>query len=334
MLSLYLIDSKLKRSIATLLVVMVSICIAAQNDTIFFIKNGQVIFQQSIKAADVDSITFYRPKQVTQPIELSFVDIPAGTFTMGSPETEPDRNTDETQHQVTLSAFKMSKFEITNAQFAAFLNAKGIGSDGIFKDGEYPTNILIYASDKIDDGNYNWGLIFTDEKWIPVSGYENHPVMYVSWFGATEFATYSGGKLPTEAQWEYACRAGTTTPFNTGNCLTNEQANYNWKFPYVNCSNSDALTTNKTQAVGSYPANIWGLHDMHGNIMEWCSDWYRTEYSTTPVTNPTGPATGYNRVVRGSNFGGFAYHCRSAHRNYISPGSCSPGIGFRIVLIP
>jgi formylglycine-generating enzyme required for sulfatase activity len=122
----------------------------------------------------------------------------------------------------------MSKYEITNTQYAAFLNARGIGSNGLYAAGAYPTQALIYAS----SGSYDLGLHYSGSQWTPVAGYETSPVINVTWYGATEFATYAGGTLPTEAQWEYACRAGTTTPFSTGNYLTNLQANYNWANPY------------------------------------------------------------------------------------------------------
>ncbi|MBU1371032.1 MAG: formylglycine-generating enzyme family protein [Bacteroidetes bacterium] len=258
---------------------------------------------------------------------IAMVNIPGGTFTMGSPTSEVDRYFDETQHQVTLSAFKMSKYVITNAQYAAFLNAKSIGSDGKYAAGAYPSQILIYAS----SGYYDWGLHYTGGQWVPVVGYENHPIIKVTWYGATEFATYSGGTLPTEAQWEYACRAGTTTPFNTGECLSNEQANYNWAFPYSTCSNTNTTFLRTTQAVGSYDPNAYGLYDMHGNVWEWCSDWYGT-YPTIAQTNPTGALTGSFRVFRGGCWSNYALYCRSAYRDSYYPDGSYFRLGFRLVL--
>ena len=257
------------------------------------------------------------------------VNIPAGTFTMGSPTSEVSRDNDETQHEVTLSAFRMSKYEITNAQYAAFLNAKGIGSDGKYAAGAYPTQALIYAS----SGSYDWGLHYTNNQWIPVAGYENHPVINVTWYGATEYATYVDGSLPTEAQWEYACRAGSTTPFNTGSCLTNLQANYRWDNPYSTCTNSVTTYPGKTQPVGSYSPNAYGLYDMHGNVWEWCSDWYGT-YPTDAQTNPTGPATGSYRVYRGGSWLYDAQFCRSAVRSNSTAYDYEYYIGFRVVFVP
>ena len=265
----------------------------------------------------------------TGSISLQMATIPAGTFTMGSPTTEVNRSTDETQYQVTLSAFRMSKYDITNAQYAAFLNAKGIGSNGIYASGAYPTQTLIYAS----SGRYDWGLHYTNNQWMPVAGYENHPVIYVTWYGATEFATYVGGTLPTEAQWEYACRAGSTTPFNTGTCLTDAQANYNWASPYSTCTNTSTTSPRTTTAVGSYPANAFGLYDMHGNVYQWCADWYGT-YPTTAQTNPTGPTSGSYRVIRGGSWYYDARYCRSAYRDDSYPDNYTYDLGFRVVLVP
>jgi len=257
--------------------------------------------------------------------------IPAGTFTMGSPTTEVNRNSDETQHQVTLTAFRMSKYEITNAQYAAFLNAKSIGSNGIWPAAPaYSTQILIYAS----SGSFDWGLHYTNSQWIPVVGYENAPVIQVTWYGAAEYATFIGGALPTEAQWEYACRAGTTTPFNTGNFLTNLQANYDWSVPYNGGANTVTTSPAKTQTAGTYAANAYGLSDMHGNVWEWCYDWYST-YPATAQNNPTGPATGLYRVVRGGCWANAARYCRSASREGVfTPSNSLFSIGFRVTLLP
>jgi uncharacterized protein (TIGR02145 family) len=264
------------------------------------------------------------------PTNITFVNIPAGSFTMGSPITEVNRYEDETQHQVTLSAFRMSKYEITNAEYAIFLNAKSIGENGLYPAGTYPNDTLIYSS---KGGKYDWGLHYTNGKWIPVAGYESYPANLVTWYGATEFATFVGGRLPTEAEWEYACRANTATPFNTGACLSNTQANYDWAFPYGTCTNTNTNAPSTNQKVGMYPANAYGLHDMHGNVWEWCSDWYGN-YSITPQNNPTGPLTGTLRVRRGGSGNRDAKGCRSAIRIGNYPNVPGAGLGFRIVVAP
>jgi formylglycine-generating enzyme len=261
--------------------------------------------------------------------DIPAVQIPSGTFIMGSPTSEINRVNNEIQHQVTLSAFRMSKYEITNEQYAAFLNAESIGGNALWAAGAYPDKQLIYVS--VSGGDF--GLHYINSQWIPVAGYENYPVIYVTWYGATEFATYVGGRLPTEAEWEYACRAATTTPFNTGNCLTDLQAHYYWGHPYNTCTNTSTKYNQTTQKVGTYPANAFGLYDMHGNVHEWCSDWAGA-YSATAQTNPTGPAIGTERIVRGGNWSAFAQDCRSAFRRSFVPLQAAQTFGFRIVLVP
>jgi formylglycine-generating enzyme required for sulfatase activity len=240
------------------------------------------------------------------------VNIPAGTFVMG--------------RQVTLSTFNIGKYEITNDQFASFLNAKGIGSDCKYTVDGYGTQVLLFST----SSPYDWGLHYTDGQWVPATGFKDYPVIHVTWFGAIMYARYMGGRLPTEAEWEYACRAGTNTPFNTGNCLTNEEANYNWSYPYGTCTNTNTNKPGKTQAVGTYPANAWGLFDMHGNVSEWCSDWYGV-YPTIAETNPTGSSSGTKRVCRGGDYFGSAIFCSSTNRFYADPYNASSGLGFRLV---
>ena len=254
---------------------------------------------------------------------ITTVAVPAGTFMMGSPATEPNRGSDEVLHQVTLSAFQMSKYEITCAQYAAFLNAKGVGSNAIWSTGPYPTQALIAA-------NATYGLTFTNNQWTPATGKANAPMTYVNWFGAASYAQYAGGRLPTESEWEYAARGGTTTAFSTGACLSNTQANYNWAYPQTGCTNTSSAYPNTTQTVGTYPANAFGLHDMHGNVWEWCADWYGT-YPTAVSTNPTGPSTGSGRVLRGGGWYRDARHCRSAGRSGYAPTYTYDFSGFRVV---
>lgn len=224
---------------------------------------------------------------------IEWVDIPAGTFTMGSPKSEIEREKNETQHQVTLNAFKMSKYEITFEQYDRFCEATG--------------------RKKPDD--QGWGR-------------DNRPVIKVSWEDAKTFAEWMGCRLPTEAEWEYACRAGTTTPFYTGNNLTTEQANYNGNYPYY--KNAKGNYYERTMKVGRFDPNPWGLCDMYGNVWEWCSDWLG-EYPSEPQTNPKGPSTGTVRVLRGGSWYGYAAYCRSAFRDSRDPTAQYDDFGFRIV---
>jgi formylglycine-generating enzyme required for sulfatase activity len=244
------------------------------------------------------------------------VEIPGGTFTMGSPLTEVDRRDDETEHVVTLRSFTMSKYEVTNTEFASFLNETNVNRYGYFPEGSS-------VADQLVNLNTSTGVWYSNNEWVPVTGYENHPVVDVTWYGATEFAAWVGGRLPTEAEWEYACRGNTDTPFNTGVCLTSAQGNYAWEHPYNSCSTSSSPSPDKTVAVGSYPANEFGLHDMHGNVWEWCSDDF-------------GGNVGL-RVLRGGSWYNDASICRSACRHathsgfWSGAGSVYGTTGFRVV---
>ena len=206
--------------------------------------------------------------------------------------------------------FYMGKYEVTNAQFAEFLNSRNIGSDGKYITADYDSQVLIYT--------YSWGVIYSDNKWAPQSGYENYPVVYVTWYGANEYAKWIGGALPTEAQWEYACRAGSTTAYSFGDD-SDSLGDYAW---YTINSSS------KTHPVGQKKPNAWGLYDMHGNVREWCADWYGS-YSTTAVTDPTGPTSGSYRVLRGGSWSNGADYCRSAYRNSGNPDGYR-NFGFRV----
>jgi len=133
--------------------------------------------------------------------------------------------------------------------------------------------------------------------------------------------------LPTEVEWEYACRAGTTTPFNTGSNLTTSQANYDGNYPYNN--NAKGTYREKTTPVGCFPANAWSLCDMHGNVWEWCWDWYG-DYASGAQTDPRGVSSGFNRVLRGGSWGNYGQYLRSACRDGFTPSSSLSHGGFRL----
>lgn len=232
--------------------------------------------------------------KVTEKPSIEWVSIPAGHFLLGSPTKEHDRIEDERQVKVTLNGFKMSKYEVTYDQYDLFCEATG--------------------REKPDDNGWGRG---------------NRPVINVDWHDATAFADWMGARLPTEAEWEYACRAGTTTPFNTGENLTTNQANYNGKKPYGDFPAGDYKR--KTLPVGSFEPNTWGLYDMHGNVWEWCSDWYGP-YPAKEQTNPQGSAEGTSRVFRGGGWYSAGMMCRSARRYNLNPDFSYNFIGFRLVM--
>jgi formylglycine-generating enzyme required for sulfatase activity len=266
--------------------------------------------------------------------------IPKGTFLMGSPATEPNRYSDETQHSVTLTKnYYMSKYPITNAQYAAFLNDAGIDGTGKKADVQ-GGETLIQAS----SGGYDWGLHYADNQWAPAATYENHPVIYVSWYGAKAYAEWSGGDLPTEAQWERAARGGVENmPFGIGDGkrLTSAMANFYGTSPYDldrggQYEDASGTYVGGTTAVGTYSgyANAYGLYNMNGNVFEWCLDqWDGNSYAGSPVTDPVG-TTGSHRALRGGSWYDYARNCRSAFRSASHPVSRSAGAGFRVVFCP
>ena len=216
-------------------------------------------------------------------LNLEMVLIPAGTFMMGSPESEDRPWDNETQHKVTLTKpFYLGKFTITQEQWKLVV-------------GNNPSQ--------------------TKGAKLPVTG--------VSWDDCQDFikklnANSSGGyRLPTESEWEYACRAGTTTVYSFGDNITPKDANY-----------FDS-NTGKTLAVGSYKPNAFGLYDMHGNVHEWCEGWYE-KYPVEPVTDPKGPATGEKKVLRGGSFGTLDAKVRSSFRFIFSPSGQFFDFGFRL----
>ncbi len=226
---------------------------------------------------------------------IVFVSIPGGTFTMGNPASEVNRGADETQHEVTLSAFKMSKYQVTFEQYDAFCEAT--------------------SRAKPDDEGCGRGT---------------RPIIYVSWDDATDFADWMGCQLPTEAEWEYACRAGSTSPFSIGNNLTTAQGNYDEDYPYYN--NTKDEYRKKNMPVDSFAANAYGLYDIDTNVWEWCSDWYG-DYLTWTQTNPRGAAWGASSNLLCGSWFSRLLNCRSAKRyhTYISKFTRNNNIGFRLV---
>ncbi len=242
------------------------------------------------------SATATGQSRITNSLDMEFVFIRPGTFMMGSPSNEPKRDKDEHQHRVTLTrGYYLQTTELTQGQWKRVMGSNPSG----FK---------------------NCG--------------DDCPVEKVSWTSAQTFIQKLNQKegtdkyrLPTEAEWEYAARAGTKTPFSFGDCLSTDQANYDGNYPMPGCSKG--RYRNKPVAVGSFPANAWGLYDMHGNVWEWCQDRHG-DYPTGSVTDPNGPSSGEDRVSRGGSWGNYARYCRSAVRYGGSPDGRIYYLGFRL----
>jgi phosphate transport system substrate-binding protein len=232
--------------------------------------------------------------------------LPPGRFTMGSPPTEPGRNNDERRVDVKLSrGVYMGATEVTQEQWAAVM-----GADYVPPEGLHPSE--------------TGGRRFIGDT-LPA---------YVSWFEAAEFCRRLSEqdrkyyRLPTEAEWEYACRAGTTTAFNTGDELPLSKANID-----AEAAPDGTAPVRHPMPVASFSPNAWGLYDMHGNVMEWCLDW-KAEYRLGPLTDPIGPTTGTARVLRGGSWDHPARVARCANRWSNPPQVRTDYIGFRVVLEP
>jgi len=242
-----------------------------------------------------------------------FVRIKGGAFLMGSPETEPERQDNEgPQRKVKVRSFYMGIYPVTQNEYLEIM------------------------------GTYTG--FFGNEELFPIEG--------VNWFEAVEYCNRrsefegltpayiingeniswnrkaNGYRLPTEAEWEYVCRAGTTTPFSTGFNITTDQANYKGDAPYND--NEEGEFRNVLTIVGTFDANPWGLYDMHGNVWEWCWDRYG-EYISGAVKNPVGAARGIDRICRGGSWNNNGQGLRSANRGNLNPAARADSIGFRVV---
>ena len=251
-----------------------------------------------------------------------FVRISGGTFQMGSPETEPWRVADETAHTVTVSDFYISQFEVTQKEYQAVMgtNPSSFAGDDLPVEGVSWMDAIQYCNARS-----------VQEGLTPAYMVEGHAI---SWDRSA-----NGYRLPTEAEWEYACRAGTDSPFNTQTSISADEANYWGHYPYLiednyftqsNLETKPGVYRQTTVSVGSFQPNAWGLYDMHGNVGEWVWDWYGG-YDTQAQTDPTGPANGTRRVYRGGGWNDFAKNIRSAYRATLPPDSASFNLGLRLV---
>ena len=252
----------------------------------------------------------------------NFVLISGGSFEMGSPASEAWRSDDETQHSVTVSNFYMSIHELTQKEYQEIT-------------GENPSS---FHGDGLPVENISWldAIHYCNAR----SEKENLTSVYTIDGGQVTWNRSADGyRLPTEAEWEYACRAGTVTPFNTENSISAKEANYYGHYPYEiednyfsqgNLSTKPGEYRQTTVAVDSFLPNKWGLYNMHGNVGEWVWDYYGA-YNTEAQTNPAGAETGTLRVYRGGGWNDFAKNMRSAYRATLAEDKGSFNIGIRLV---
>jgi len=291
-----------------------------------------------------------------------FVLVPAGSFTMGSPDDEPGRSVGEVPHQVTLThPFWMQTTEVTNEQYRQL--AQWALDEGL---AEVAGDTIVAIFDLVGAGNFFYILTAAgseldydaagDSLVLFDVGFginPDHPIKYLSWWGAAAYCNWlslregrtpaydqttwqldpyavTGYRLPTEAEWEYAARAGSGTAFAGSQiqgiaCESDSLQHQGWY-----CFNADDWA----RPVGSLLPNAFGLYDMHGNVWEFCNDWFNeAPYPASPDSNPTGPATGRFHIARGGTWGGPASFCRSAQRGANWPGLISAHEGMRPVLL-
>lgn len=248
--------------------------------------------------------------ELTNSIGMRFVLIPPGSFLMGSPETEEGRFHDlERQRLVTITGpFYLGVFPVTREQWEAV----------------------------------GFTIPPTDFDGIEASELPALPVENVTWEETQEFCQRLAQRqderhlrrqyrLPTETEWEYACRAGTTTPFWFGTSASSWQANFDGNAPYGKASVGPYR--NQPTPSGTFPPSAFGLFDMHGNVWEWCQDWFTQDPSTTGTNrDPRGPETGEERVVRGGSLHSDGWECRAATRGRMLPGLLDDDVGFRVVM--
>jgi formylglycine-generating enzyme required for sulfatase activity len=254
-------------------------------------KTGKIVNQENHQAK-------YFKEDLGNNITLEMVQIPGGSFMMGSLESEKGRTQDESpQHQVNVPGFSMGKFVVTQEQYQQIM-------------GKNPS-------------------YFTQKG-------AKRPVEEVSWDDAVEFCrmlsenTGREYRLPSEAEWEYACRAGTTTPFHFGETITTELANY--KGTSIYASEPKGKHLQRTTDLGSFPPNAFGLYDMHGNVWEWCQDDWHNNYSNAPKDGSGWTSqSGNTKALRGGSWGNIPVYCRSAYRTYNALAYHYFNIGFRVV---
>jgi uncharacterized protein (TIGR02996 family) len=275
---------------------------------------------------------------ITSSLGMHFALIPAGTFWMGSPRNDPDRVYNEPAHPVQITRpFFLGRHTVTVGQFHRFVQEADYRTDAEKDGGGWGWNDADHEFKQ--DRQYTW----KNPGWPQTN---DHPVVIVTWNDAVRFCEWLSqreGKqyrLPTEAEWEHACRAGTTTRFFSGDDVDSlkdtanvAEASFRRQYPRADLAKEWDNGYPFTAPVGQFKPNGFGLYDMAGNVWEWCADWYGEDLHR-PAQDPQGPAAGAVRVVRGGSFDDNPTRCRAACRSGADPSQCGGNVGFRVVLVP
>jgi formylglycine-generating enzyme required for sulfatase activity len=254
---------------------------------------------------------------------MLLVYVPEGPFLMGSADNDADADEDEQpQHRVNLDAFWIDQTEVTNAMFAGFLNSQGNQTEG--------------GATWLDADDEQVLIELVGGEWLATSGYDNHPVVVITWYGAVAYCQWAGRRLPTEAEWEKAARGPDGSIYPWGDEFDSSLANVDDETRYddykVTCGPRGCDGFERSAPVGSFPdgVSLYGALDMAGNIWEWVADLFSEEYyDQSPVNNPIGPSSGDARSFRGGSWINTAKFIRSTNRGNDSPDLSANGLGFR-----
>lgn len=280
---------------------------------------------------EVVVLTLSEIEEYTNSIGMQFKLIKPGAFAMGSPDNEPGRFNDEDQHTVKITqGFFMQTTEVTLGHFRKFVEETGYKTEAEKGRGCWVLNrVGLWEEQKQVD----WSSSVLGQK----KG-DNYPAACISWNDAYEFTKWLSRKegkeysLPTEAEWEYACRAGGSKPFGHLDCLNSNKANFSGAGAFFKqCEKTRSKTQDGPVTAGAISPNKWGLYDMHGNLLEWCRDWY-DKYNKKITSDPKGPTNGMERVLRGGHWSIDLNGLRAAKRWRLPPDTASDVIGFRVVL--
>lgn len=256
---------------------------------------------------------------LAQLVELTAIEmssIKGGEYLMGSPASEFERQKDETQHKVRINDFMLARHELSQKLYREVMG----------------NNPSAHQGDELPVENISW---FDAIRFCNALSHKNglEPAYEINQLPSGDIhvtwnKTANGFRLPTEAEWEFAARAGSSTPFNTGENISANQANYYGTYPYRD--RPSELYRGETIAIGSFRPNVWELYDMHGNVWEWCWDRYGAYQQDNESINPTGAEIGQFRVNRGGGFNDFGKHLRSAYRAAHNPNNKTFNIGMRL----